>query len=141
MADNETTRDERNAVDVEAIRERHERATRGFWFAGNRSATFHAHDHEGTMRSATLFADSLADVQAVTHAWQDIENLLAENAALREIVKQVANGPRWTFIPPFYICNFCDVEIAGIFGRTDHRSNCPVAKARALLATVSNGHS
>lgn len=62
----------------------------------------------------------------------------AENAELREIVRAVAKGPTACgIIPIAHICNFCDVPIGGLFARTDHRANCPVTKARAVLAVVS----
>lgn len=147
------------AAELAAVRERHEKATRGYWHEGNRTATLRAHDHEGTMTVVTVLAESLADVQALTHAWQDITVLLAdaaywrgmveaaaermcaveaENAELREIVRAVAKGPTACgIIPIAHICNFCDVPIGGLFARTDHRANCPVTKARAVLAVVS----
>lgn len=50
-----------------------------------------------------------------------------------EVVQAVAKGPTMMGISTMYLCNFCDVYVGGIFGRTDHRANCPVTKARALL--------
>lgn len=65
---------------------------------------------------------------------EEVERLRAENAASRKIVQAVAKGPTILGITTMYLCNFCDVYIGGIFGRTDHRADCPINKARALLA-------
>lgn len=76
--------------------------------------------------------------QMATGAYERLRRLQDENARLLEFVQQVAKGPTMLGIATMYLCNFCDVYVGGIFGRTDHRADCPITKARAFL---KNEHS
>src|SRR5260221_6355025 len=74
---------------------RHQRASRGFWLQGDHSAELRVHDHEGTLTTLEIRAESSPDVQAVIHYWQDIDDLLADgerlraqNAAIRELLSE-----------------------------------------------------
>ena len=68
-----------------------------------------------------------------------IKILLKENAALREIVQAVADksGEYWS--AGDNVCMYCEARtLAGVTGLEDdavrHTPDCPVTKARALLA-------
>jgi hypothetical protein len=77
---------------------------------------------------------------------QTLQALLAENAALREIVvvvAEVSNSQMHMARGDWAVCPFqCGAQDAGLHGwrkaHLNHREDCPVTKARALLGEEQN---
>jgi hypothetical protein len=93
-----------------------------------------------------------ADLGFIAHARQDIPALLAEIAALREIVESVvAQEARpfsklmWDVVVVYndngerecVFCNGEEIRQGGLIAGFNHEAGCPVTKARALLAQES----
>lgn len=157
--------------ELAAIREREEKATPGPWFDNSYGVLMAVvpEDHPwnesfpdeppiaviawmaaGENQSGDAIGrspEARANMQFIEHAREDIPALLAENAALREIVEAVAKVPviasEYTGGYGYY-CIFCEEAVVGeATGDPEraaqllrHHPDCPVTKARALLGTV-----
>lgn len=70
--------------------------------------------------------------QMATGAYERLQRMKAQNAAAMELVQAIAEGPQLPDYHGMYLCNYCDEYI---IDQEDHKHDCPITKARALLAS------
>lgn len=68
----------------------------------------------------------------------EIERLQAENAALREVAQVFSDYESEMVGEDDFACQFCSAELTPWRDRVVHQADCPVLKARALLAREAN---
>lgn len=127
--------------ELTAIKVRADAAPPGPWNYEDWPQCIYGPDTEhGTSGRWIAEADDHTTGEFIAHARTDIPALLAEIAAIREILQAVADGgadrreDEW---PKCWKCAFCLGESmsTSIHDKAIvHEPDCPVAKARALLA-------